>query len=218
MEASYGQTESAFGGDNGDSTLLVRFLKLPWENKVKSKEENRPIFEECDYIEIAIPGNKDEIRCRKALARDKIRFPKHWAAYEARTANDEVLEGTLLDEWSGVTRSQVEELRFYHIRTVEQLAAFPDVNAQNIRGSATLKAKAKQFLEESTSNEELSRQLAAQKKQIDELIAAAAGHVAEIPADTKPKRTRRTKAEMEAQKKFDDQCAAEIVANGLSTA
>lgn len=186
MEASYGQTEAAFGGGNPDDALLVRFTLMPVENKAKSEEENRPIFEETVFIEISLPGNKDEVRIRKMKEGDKARFPRQWAAYERRNSDGEVIEGTLLSEWPQVTRSQVEELRFFNIRTVEQLAQLTDTNAQNLRGAATLKAKAVEYLDKSMSNDELSKKLAEQEKQIAALIAAA-------EAGDKPKKRGRPK-------------------------
>jgi len=196
MEATYGQTQAAYGG-NEDESLLVRFFKHPQENQAKSEEAGRPIFEETEYIEIMTPGDKGNVVCRPVREHDKGRFPRHWDAYQKRTGDDESIEGTLLEEWPQVTRSQVEELKFYHVRTVEQLAAISDVNAQNMRGVATLKQKAAKFLDSAMSNEELSKKLAAQEKQIAELIAAAEA-AAPMPTEEKPKRKRRTKAEMEA--------------------
>ena len=186
MEATYGQTQQAYGA-NEDENLLVRFFKHPRENEEKSEEAGHPIFEELLYTEIMTPGDKDNIICRPMREHDKSRFPRHWEAYQKRVSGDEAIEGTLLEEWPQITRSAVEELKFYHIRTVEQLASMSDANAQNLRGAATLKQKAVKYLDSAMSNEELSRQLAEQKQQIADLIAAAE------QAD-KPKKRGRPKA------------------------
>jgi hypothetical protein len=189
MEAEYGLTQSAFGG-NQDDALLVRFLKVTRENEAKSEAEGRPIHEEIDYIEIMTPGDKDNIICRPMRDVDKIRFPRHWEGYQARISPDDTIEGTLLEEWPQISRSEAEELKFFHVRTVEQLAMMSDANAQNFRGAATLKQKAQKFLDTSMSNDELSKQLKDAQAQITALVEAA-----KIPAE-KPKRTRRSKEEM----------------------
>jgi len=130
----------------GDEVLLVKFFKHPRIDQSKSAEEGRPIYVETDYIQIMQPGNKDSIIQRPATKMDKQRFAKHYKRYEARTDEDYV-EGTMLDEWPGITRSMCEELKFYNIRTVEQLAGVTDSNAQNIMGINTLKRKAEAYLE-----------------------------------------------------------------------
>jgi hypothetical protein len=171
MEAEYGLTQSAMGGNEGDSTLAVKFFKLPVKNQAKSDEAERPIFEELDHIEISQPGNKDTVVCRRIRVGDKERFPEHWRRFVDRTSESEDLTGTLLKEWPQVTTSQVEEFKFYNVRTVEQLAAITDVNLQNIMGGVALKQKAKAFLTQVTSNEELAKQLKVAQAQIAELLA-----------------------------------------------
>lgn len=192
MEAGYGLTESAYNPNDGDATLAVKFEKRPVENKTRTLAEGRPIFEEVDFITIEQPGNKDEVRDHKVRQSDINRFPEHWKRYKARTDNEEALTGTPLSEWPQISRSQVEELTFYHVRTVEQLAAVTDANLQNMMGGVVMKQKARAFLEQATSNDELSKQLAAQKKQIDALMAAA-----EARDEPKQKRVRRTKEQIE---------------------
>ena len=192
MEAGYGLTESAYNPNDGDATLAVKFEKRPVENKTRTLAEGRPIFEEVDFITIEQPGNKDEVRDHKVRQNDINRFPEHWKRYKARTDNEEALTGTPLSEWPQISRSQVEELTFYHVRTVEQLAAVTDANLQNMMGGVVMKQKARAFLEQATSNDELSKQLAAQKKQIDALMAAA-----EARDEPKQKRVRRTKEQIE---------------------
>ena len=155
QEADMGLTSQAMGGQNGrfqgDEHLLVRFYMHSAQDKEASKEEGRPIFREVPYVHIMQPGNKESIIHRKATDMDKQRFAEHFRKFEARLDQDAV-EGTLLDEWGGITRSQCEELKFFNIRTVEQLAELSDSNAQNIMGVQMLKQKAAKFLETSESN------------------------------------------------------------------
>jgi hypothetical protein len=194
MEAEYGLTEAAYGVDKGDETLAVKFSIKPVENKERSMVEDRPIFEEKVFISISIPGDKSLDIHRLMKEPDKQRFPIHWQRFNERTGDQDLASGMPLAEWPQISRSHVEELKFYKIFTVEQLAAVADTNLQNMMGGVPLKQKAKAYLEHSTSNDELGRQLKEAQAQIDKLIKAQV-----TPID-KPKRTRRSKAEMEAAK------------------
>jgi len=118
------------------------------------------------------------------------------------------MEGTPLTEWTGITRSQAEELKFWNIRTVEQLAACSDQNTQNFKGLATLKQSAQQYLDAASGKDakyeelmEMNRALMSRIEELEsrEVANAEAGFDVEI-VESKPKRKRRTKAEMEAAK------------------
>lgn len=189
MEAEYGLTASAYGASKGDETLAVMFSKEPVQNKERSLAENRPIFEEKLFIKIDIPGDVSQQIHRRAREQDKLRFPIHWQRFNERTGDQDLASGMPLSEWAQISRSQVEELTFYKIRTVEQLAAVADGNLQNMMGAVVLKQKAKAYLERSTSNDELAAQLKKAQAQINQLLAAQT-------TEEKPKRTRRTKAQI----------------------
>ena len=199
-EADYSMTQAAFQSDNGrflaDDRLLVRFFMKPWLDQAKSDAEKRPIYVEREYIEIRTPGNKDNVVCRPATHMDKDRFAEHYRKFKARE-DQEAIEGTLLAEWPGITRSQCEELRFMNIKTVEQLATAPDNAAGRIMGFHGLKAKASKFLEAAASNA-TSEALAEAHRRIDELmerlddkkpakaaapVAEATDEVAEAPVE-----------------------------------
>ena len=149
MEADLSLTQMALdtSGNAGDEHLAVRFVRQERLNESKSRTEGRPFFEECDYIEIRQPGNKDSVIKRPVRESDKNRFPRHWQAYQNRMSDDEILQGTPLTEWPAMTRSQVEELRFLNIRTVEQLAEVSDSNTQGFMGLSLLKKKAAAYLD-----------------------------------------------------------------------
>jgi hypothetical protein len=152
QEAEYGITDLAMQGVQGryvgDENLLVKFFTKPRFIQSKSNDAGRPIFEDTHYVQIMQPGNKDSIIIRPATSMDKNRFAEHYKKFLARE-DQEAIEGTLLSEWMGVTRSQVEELKFLNIVTVEQLAAVTDSNAQNVMGISMLKTKAQAYLEKS---------------------------------------------------------------------
>ncbi len=170
LEADMDLTSMAFGGKQapGDETLLVKFYKAPIEDAIKSKEEGRPIFKEVDFIQIRQPGNKDSVIDRVARPRDIDRFPEHYRRYQARE-NQEIIEGTPLSETPLLTRAQTEELTFFGVRTVEQLATFSDANAHNIRNIQAMKSKAQAYLDHAKDNA-AAQQLAEQKAENERLL------------------------------------------------
>jgi hypothetical protein len=176
-EADYGMTELAMGGNQGrymgDERLLVRFFVHPRLDRQLSASMERPMFEDVDYIQIMQPGNKDSIVIRPAMEMDKTRFAEHYRKYRARQDQDHI-EGTLLEEWPQITRSQVEELKFFNIRTVEQLIGVSDSNAQSIMGFGALQASATAFLETLDGHKdkaELEAKLSERDDKIDALMA-----------------------------------------------
>jgi len=135
----------------GDQYLAVRFFLKSKQNAAKSEAAGRPIYEDVEYIEIMQPGNKDSIIVRPATSIDKGRFPEHYSKWKARTSsdNEQQLVGTPLAEWAGVTRAQADELSFFNVKTVEQLANMADSNTTNMMGLGNLKEKARKYLESS---------------------------------------------------------------------
>tara|TARA_R110000764_G_scaffold210700_1_gene296683 strand:+ start:8980 stop:9606 length:627 start_codon:yes stop_codon:yes gene_type:complete len=198
MEAEHGITDLAMnnGRYHGDENLLVKFFFKPRIQSKKTEEAGRPIYKEVPYVQIMQPGNKDSIVIRPATDMDKNRFAEHFRKFEARE-DQEKLEGTLLEEWAGITRSQCEELKYLNIRTVEQLASVSDSNGQGIMGIGFLKEKANKYIADS-SGEATKEALADLQAKYESLMAQMDAQPTD--EEVKPKRTRRTKAEIESVK------------------
>ena len=187
-EADYGMTELAMSGNQsrylGDDRLLVRFFPHPKLNQALSKTMQRPVFEDIDYIQIMQPGNKDSIIIRPAMDMDKTRFAEHYKKYQARQDQDHV-QGTLLEEWPKITRSQCEELRFFNIRTVEQLVNVSDTNAQGMMGFTALQAAAIKFLDK-VADQKSAAELEAKLNERDEKIDALMARLEALEGDAAP--------------------------------
>ena len=163
----------------GDQYLAVRFFLKSKQNAEKSEAAGRPIYEDVEYIEIMQPGNKDSIIVRPATSIDKGRFPEHYSKWKARTSdNEQQLVGTPLTEWAGVTRAQADELSFFNIKTVEQLANMADANTGQMMGLLGLKEKAARYLDSSADQaviskmKDLEEENRKMKVQMDQLMAA----------------------------------------------
>ena len=185
-----------------DDALLVKFEYRPKEDRTQTKLQGRPIFVDTLYIDIRTPGSKDYV-CRPAKDRDIKRFPRHYKAFMERVEGaEETVEGTLLAEWPLVTRAQVEELSFFNVKTVEQLAAMSDAHSGQFMGINNLKRKAQEWLV-TAKDQNAAMHLATELKLRDEMIAEMKEQIEELKAQ-KPKRKRRTKAEIEADKEAEE--------------
>ncbi|WP_395443572.1 hypothetical protein [Caulobacter sp. UC70_42] len=109
--------------DKGDNAR-PRFYSKPVKNNFRSESEGRPVFEDKEFVEILVPGDRKTVVDTLVKDEHKRRWPREYAAFKA--GQEVPVEGTPLEEWPQITRSQVEELKFAHIRTVEQLASLPD--------------------------------------------------------------------------------------------
>ncbi len=175
-EAGFDTTDMALGEHNryiGDDKLYVRFHTHPKQSKSKTAEAGRPIFVDTEYVTIMVPGDKTSIVSRPAYDRDKQRFAKQYAAF--KNNQDDVLVGTPLEQWPGIKRSQVEEMKYFNIRTVEQLADLSDTHSQQFMGVNELKKRAQAFLaaaEDNAANEKLAAELAIRDDEITALKQA----------------------------------------------
>jgi len=151
----------------------------------KSKQEGRPVFEDREMVRIIIPGDRRSMVVEIVNDEHKARWPR---AYEAFKAGQEApLDGTALSDWPQISRARVEELAYFHIRTVEQLASLGDDKLQNLgMGAREERERAKVFLDVARNGTApLSRLLARVEKaeaDVERLTRDLAGANAEITA------------------------------------
>lgn len=128
-----------------DSKLHVQFYVRPMMQGAASKAANRPIFKDVEHIRILVPGDKLSIVDRVASHIDKSRFSEHYARFQA--GKSEQIIGTRLEAVPWMTRSKVEEYRYFGVLTVEQLAEANDNLGSKFQGFFSDKERAKKFLE-----------------------------------------------------------------------
>jgi hypothetical protein len=176
-----------------DEQLMVKFFLKEREDKAQTLETGSPKFKEVEYIEIRVPGQRSAQVCRPATYRDKQRFPKHYDMFQKRIEAPE--EGTPLGQWPQVSRSQVEELAFLGIKSVESVAAMADVHAHKMHGGLMLKRRAAEWLEESNATALIAEKEALQTR-IADLEASMKAMMAEksdIEEETPAKPARRSR-------------------------
>lgn len=188
-EADYGLTQMALDEQHslsnqyaGDEKLYVRFYLYPTHDPDESAEEGRPIFKDVEWVHIQIPGDRNNIVQRPAHDLDKQRFAKRYDEFKRNA--QEATSGTMLEHWPRISRAQVEELKYFGCRTVEQLAGMSDTQAQKFPGINILRQWARDFLEQAkaTAGESLLRkeldtrdsEIAALKKAVADLSARVA--------------------------------------------
>lgn len=162
------QQQNADYGTPGDEKLIVKFEPYPLLDDAASRAEGRPRFVMTDFIRIMIPGDKDSVIHRPVREGDKVRFSK---AYERFRAGQSQITGTPLSEWTKITRAQVEELAYFHIRTIEDLANVSDAQTHKFMGIHMLREDARRHLALLKEQAPLDK-VQAELKQRDETISA----------------------------------------------
>ena len=213
MLASDANNPQFVGAHNPDAALVVRFHREAVLQPFRTKQENRPIYEDVDFIKIFTPGNQLNIIDTPVRDEHKQRFPQQWAAYQASHATGGEI-GTPVSEWTFLTKSMAEEFKALKFFTIEQLANASDLQLQSLgmmggmnphvireRAKAYLSAAAGTALPQAQAAElaETKAQLAALQKQMSDFMAVQSGMTPAPSAhEAKPKRKRRTKEEMTA--------------------
>lgn len=177
-----------------DQNLFVRFFFHPHLDKEKTDEAGRPIYYDREYIEIIVPGDRNNTVNRPVRDSDKQRFPRMYQAF--KQGAQQRVTGTPLESWPLLNRSQVEELKHFRIYTVEQLANVPDNLKQQFMGINALQQRAKDFIEAArgvASTQQFRDELEKKDAQISALTQA----VNELTQAVKELKTSKSKANVE---------------------
>lgn len=168
--------------ESDEKGIFPRFYLRPVENKVKSKEAGRPIFEDTEYVEVIIAGDKNNKPHYKVNETHINRWPEQYKKF--KEGMEQVPDGQRLEEWAVLTASRVKELRAVGIHTVEQLADLNEAGIQGLgMGGRELVDKAKKLVDGKDELAELREEVAKLKKEL---------------AAKKPTRKKRTKKASEA--------------------
>lgn len=129
---------------SGESKLWARFFLEAEHDVEASATAGRPIYRDVEFIEIRVPGDKDEIRVRPVRESDKQQFPRQYAAF--KQGMEAPIIGTHLDKIPFITKAQVAELNAIGVKTAEQLRDMSDSNATKIMGANGLRKRVSDFL------------------------------------------------------------------------
>ena len=120
-----------------DASLFVQFYMESVQDEEASVEAGRPIFNEKEFVKIIPVGDKNTVVCRpvdlvgkNGNLPDNERFPKQYQAFKNQQHQPQ--EGTPLEHYPPLTKSQVMMFKAANVHTVEQLANVSDHNLQNL--------------------------------------------------------------------------------------
>lgn len=167
---TYLDTAPEFDTESGRRDgAFPRFYVDKAPDKARSDADGVPRFRDVEMVEITVPGDRLNIVHR--IVNDEIR--KRWPrAYEAfRQDREAPTDGTPIEQLPGMTASRTEELRYFHVRTIEQLAGMPDdllKKAAPMDGFA-LREKAARWVEAANGNAAEERLAAENRKLRDNM-------------------------------------------------
>lgn len=165
---------------NEQDRVFPRFFMDSIEDKVASLHAGRPIFREEERVEIIMPGNPFTRPIKRVTDEERQRWPEAYAAF--KKGLDQATEGTPLEEWPRLKRSQVNELKHLGFQTVEQVAAASDAVIQRIgMGGRDLVLLARAFLD-TAAETAIVEQALAEREQKEMEIASLRNQLAEMSA------------------------------------
>jgi hypothetical protein len=155
--------------------VSARFHQKSVQDQAASDVAGRPVYRDVVYLEKRVPGDRLVTIDRPMRESDKMEFHEQWQRYEAGLS--EKPEGQPLAEWPQVSRSQVEELAYFRVRTVEELAKVPDSASGPMGPLFPLRDKARAYLDRAAAGAveaKLQADKVAAEKRADELEARLA--------------------------------------------
>lgn len=175
-----------------DNLVIPRFYIHTMENKAKSKEAGRPIFDDMEVVEVRFAGNRQTVSvfpahaiCGEIQDLDgdsqpmtyAQRWPDQYKRFKAKA--QQIAAGTPIDELPFLTQAKRSELKALSIYTAEALAALDGNELKNLgQGGRELKNQAQAYLDNATGSADVTRMA----KEIEELKQT----VAELQAGKSP--------------------------------
>lgn len=147
----------------------VKFFNAYNENKQKSSDAGRAIFDEIPSISIQWPGGDETVR--RIEPQDAHDYPQEYSAFMA--GNTPVENGSPLSEWPLMNGSALRELQHMGFKTIEQLAEANDDVKRRIGPLSQFIKKAKDWMDSANSSQfqvtSLKQQLEREKKRTAKL-------------------------------------------------
>lgn len=172
--------------DTVDSNY-VSFERRPVKNNFRSAQENRPIYDEVDYIIIQPPGHALLRIETPVTVEHKNRYPRIWAAYQNALAGKAESSGTPVMDWPLLTKAQAMELKGLNFHTVEQIAHATDQQIAQVQMiGANLREKARSYLKIAADSthmeleEQKASQMAAENAELKRQLAELQAQVADL--------------------------------------
>lgn len=152
--------------NEGKDDCIAHFHYEAVQNKAKTEQKGRPVFDQIPFVKIRIPGDNTSVVDRKVTDADKERWPATWERFCKK--QEQVAEGTPVEHWPRLTVAQVALLKHLGIPTVEALANVGDSALEKIGpGARELQNHARAWLKPQSDREgELQAELASVKSEL----------------------------------------------------
>jgi len=196
-----------------DAGLYVQFYMESVKDEEASLEKGRPIYLDKEYVKIIPVGDKNTVVCRpvdlngnRNVPPDNVRWPAQYAAF--KNQQTQAVEGTPLEQWPPLTKSQVMMMKAVNVHTVEQLCEVSDQNLGNLgMGARDLRDKAIAYIE---SAQKGALPMAAQQKisDLEKQVQALKNQLNGFE-EHKPKRGRKKKESVNENPIGDDPASSE---------
>jgi hypothetical protein len=175
-----------------DNLVVPRFYSDAVENKAKSREAGRPIFDDRELVEVRFAGNRQTVSvfpahaiCGETQDEDgdthKITYAQRWPDQYRRfkAKQQQMAAGTPVDELPFLTQAKRSELKALSIYTAEALAALDGQELKNIgQGGRDLKNQAQAYLDNAAGSADVTKmaaELLELRQQLQELRAEKVG-------------------------------------------
>src|ERR1700744_6632475 len=140
QQGSYTRSEGA-----PTAGVYPRFFVDQVQDMVASEQQGRPIYRDEERVEIIMPGNAQTRFVARVTTEHTGRWPKESQAFKEGIEISP--DGTPLEEWPILKRSQVLELKALGFKRVEQVRDMSDHAIQRVgMGARALKERALIFL------------------------------------------------------------------------
>lgn len=167
-----------------DALVVPRFYIYTTENKAKSKEAGRPIFDDMEAVEVRFAGNRQTVSvfpahavCGQVQDEDgdsrvvtyAERWPEQYKRFKAKS--QQIAAGTPVDELPFLTQAKRSELKALSIYTCEALSLLDGQELKNLgQGGRELKNQAQAYLDKAAGTADVSR-MASEITELRQLVA-----------------------------------------------
>lgn len=177
--------------DRVDELVKVgcRFSRMPKSDGVlKVKPCGRPVYRTVEFLRILKPGDRDNVVEQPLDNEYRLRFKERYDKWKAGVESGAI--GTPLEELPWLNSGQREELKYFHIYTVENLADMADREAQKFPNGTEMRLRAARYLEAAEKKapfDEVHQEIKARDAKITDLEEQINAMKAQLQAfETKP--------------------------------
>ena len=181
-----------------DKDLVIpRFFIHTTENKAKSKEMGRPIYDDMECVEVRFAGDRNKISvfpahavCGQTQDEDgdyrtmtyAERWPEQYKRFKSKQV--QVAEGTPIDELPFLTQAKRSELKALSIYTAEALASLDSQPLKNLGvGGRELKDQAQAYLDRAKGSADVTK-MASRIADLEQLVRELQGEAQAVSAQS----------------------------------